>query len=433
MMKIGDFSLLTGLPVRTIRYYSDIGLLSPATVDNESNYRYYGIRQLLEIKQITELKDTGFTLNEIQNILANEIAQHDLLRLLKNKLSLAILERSQIETKIKNIESKIKHNYVKEKKMKNASAAIPESDKKSQKYLKDIKVPPFNNTLMGMVKAVDEYYGTGLSVAMLYGLTGQAFMMNIHKELCPSGPYCWNRDPFYRLAKNIGIKISDIGFYPAGSSEKDRAAAEEAIIGNINSKNPCGLVNMEYQLITHFDNTGFVLSQPWGGDFPPGHLTFGTWEEFGEEIHVNFLTFEKVKGGEIKPGIIDSLNYALDLERNPSSHTSEPYFTGTAAYDAFIAAVKNGFGSIHGNWWNANVWGECRGMASKYFGEISGMYENTAALASKLCDDYKLISAALLEAADRKMPVKPKIELLKEAKSIEKDALGKITELLSIL
>ena len=433
MMKIGDFALLTGIPVRTIRYYSDIGLLSPASVDNENNYRYYGIKQLLEIKRIIELKDTGFTLSEIQAISDNDLTGSDLMRLLKSKLNLAIRERNQIEMKIKNIENKIKDNDIKKSKMKNASKITIGTDMKSKMDLSDIKVPPFNNTLMGMIKGVADYYETGLSDAMLYGLTGQAFMMNIHKELCPSGPYCWNRGPFYTLLGNIGIKMTDLGFYSADSSEKDRTALEGKLIGHINSKKPCGLVNMEYQLITHFDDTGFILSQPWKGDFPPGHLAFGTWEEFGDDIFANFFTFDKIKRVDIKSGIIKSLNYALDLTCNPSSHTSEPYFTGIAAYDAFIEAVDNGFGSIHGNWWNATVWGECRGMASKYFYEISGMYNKAAPLANKLGEDYKLISAALLEVSDRKMPVKPKIELLKEAKSIEQRSLDKITEMLEIL
>ena len=41
MYKIGEFSALTGLSVKTLRYYDEINLLKPSNVDNYTNYRYY--------------------------------------------------------------------------------------------------------------------------------------------------------------------------------------------------------------------------------------------------------------------------------------------------------------------------------------------------------------------------------------------------------
>jgi len=61
MMKIGGFSILTGVPIKTIRYYAEIGLLVP-TYQEDSNYRYYGIKQLLEINRIIEMKTLDFTM-----------------------------------------------------------------------------------------------------------------------------------------------------------------------------------------------------------------------------------------------------------------------------------------------------------------------------------------------------------------------------------
>ena len=42
MYKIGDFSKLTGASVKTLRFYDSIDLLKPTTIDNYTNYRYYG-------------------------------------------------------------------------------------------------------------------------------------------------------------------------------------------------------------------------------------------------------------------------------------------------------------------------------------------------------------------------------------------------------
>ena len=67
MYRIGEFSKMTNLSIRTLRYYNDIGLLVPEEVDLFTNYRYYGQRNLEEVKIIEELKSVGFTLEEIRD------------------------------------------------------------------------------------------------------------------------------------------------------------------------------------------------------------------------------------------------------------------------------------------------------------------------------------------------------------------------------
>ena len=65
MYKIGEFSKITNLPVKTLRYYNEIGLLIPEEVDIYTGYRYYGERNFNEIEMIKQLKSVGFTLDEI--------------------------------------------------------------------------------------------------------------------------------------------------------------------------------------------------------------------------------------------------------------------------------------------------------------------------------------------------------------------------------
>lgn len=72
--KIGDFSNLVNISVRTLRYYDEIGLLKPEIVDKFTNYRYYTEDNVVEAHFITLLKDVGFTLQEIidyKNFLVN--------------------------------------------------------------------------------------------------------------------------------------------------------------------------------------------------------------------------------------------------------------------------------------------------------------------------------------------------------------------------
>lgn len=76
LYKIGDFSNITGASIRTLRYYDSIDLFKPKEIDLFTNYRYYNEEQIEEFKIITELKECGFSLEEIKenwNNLNNDI------------------------------------------------------------------------------------------------------------------------------------------------------------------------------------------------------------------------------------------------------------------------------------------------------------------------------------------------------------------------
>jgi DNA-binding transcriptional MerR regulator len=70
---IGDVAKLTGVPIRTIRYYSLIGLLPPiATTD--TRYRLYSPAEIWRLEVIRTLRTFGFGLDEIGKLLAGEIS-----------------------------------------------------------------------------------------------------------------------------------------------------------------------------------------------------------------------------------------------------------------------------------------------------------------------------------------------------------------------
>ena len=69
MLKIGDFSKLSRVSIRMLRHYDEIGLLRPVRIDPDSGYRYYGEAQLPIAGRITALKDMGFSLGAIGEIL----------------------------------------------------------------------------------------------------------------------------------------------------------------------------------------------------------------------------------------------------------------------------------------------------------------------------------------------------------------------------
>jgi DNA-binding transcriptional MerR regulator len=65
VFKIGEFSALTRISVKTLRYYDETELLRPAHVDNWTGYRYYSAQQLARLHRILVLKDLGFSLEQI--------------------------------------------------------------------------------------------------------------------------------------------------------------------------------------------------------------------------------------------------------------------------------------------------------------------------------------------------------------------------------
>ena len=69
MFKIGDFSRLSLVSVKALRYYDELGLPKPARVDESSGYRYYSASQLTRLNRILALKDMGLSLEQIALLL----------------------------------------------------------------------------------------------------------------------------------------------------------------------------------------------------------------------------------------------------------------------------------------------------------------------------------------------------------------------------
>ena len=300
--------------------------------------------------------------------------------------------------------------------------------------IKNLTQPPFNTTLMGVVKGALNYYQIKLSDASVFGESGHAFLINIHTQICPSGPYCWKGEAAKRLIRNIGLQIDDLGFFSVQSSPKDRALVEEKLRAALDSGMACSLVNMENQLITGYNDTGFFTAQPWACNtkFPPDRLTYGSWAELGKEIHITFYTIAAVKPVDRGKAILDSLDYAVDLHTHPSRYCMDGYGIGPDAYTNWINAAAE-FGASHGNWWNATVWSECRRMASAYLAEIGQAYACVAQPASELSVIYGGIADALGRLSDKAMDTKDKTKLLAETKQKEAEAINKVAALAAVL
>ena len=92
MLKIGDFSKMSKLTIKALRYYEKEGLVIPKYTDELTGYRYYENNQLIEIARIISLKQAGLSIEEIKRIMLNNEPIEDILKVRKEKLEKTIYE-----------------------------------------------------------------------------------------------------------------------------------------------------------------------------------------------------------------------------------------------------------------------------------------------------------------------------------------------------
>src|SRR5688572_25412983 len=85
MYRIGEFSKITGMPVKTLRFYHEKGVLVPAIVDPGSGYRLYGPGEVEKARVIKELRRLEFTLEEVAEILSGHDDESNVLEYLERQ------------------------------------------------------------------------------------------------------------------------------------------------------------------------------------------------------------------------------------------------------------------------------------------------------------------------------------------------------------
>ncbi|GAE32918.1 MerR family transcriptional regulator [Halalkalibacter hemicellulosilyticus] len=93
MISIKEVVKQTGVTVRTLRHYDHIGLLKPAS-KTEGGHRLYGVNEIKRLQQIQFLKALRFTLQEIQDMLAD--GQQDWYSSLQNQLTFVLEEKEKL-------------------------------------------------------------------------------------------------------------------------------------------------------------------------------------------------------------------------------------------------------------------------------------------------------------------------------------------------
>lgn len=182
MFKIGDFSKLSKVSIRMLRHYDDIGLLNPEHIDETTGYRYYSAHQLSIANRIHSLKDMGFSLSSIKNILKEYNDKESLSKYLSVHYSQLKEELEITQQKLLKIETTIER-LGRDDIMKNYDVTIKEF---ASKYM------------MTLRKVIPNYEDEGILWKQLYS---EVRGINVQNE-SPN----YSKAVYY----DIGYKESDV-------------------------------------------------------------------------------------------------------------------------------------------------------------------------------------------------------------------------------
>jgi DNA-binding transcriptional MerR regulator len=112
MFRIGEFSKIAQVSGRLLRYYDEIGLLTPEFTDPETGYRFYSARQLPRLNRILVLKELGLSLEQIALLVQQDTSADELrgmLTLRKAQIKQAVQEEMErlrvVEARLEQIDA----------------------------------------------------------------------------------------------------------------------------------------------------------------------------------------------------------------------------------------------------------------------------------------------------------------------------------------
>lgn len=144
MFRIGEFSKLTQVTIRMLRYYDEAGLLKPAEIDPWTGYRLYCVEQIPVLNKIVYLRDSGFSVAEIAAAL-NSRDENDIIGQLQKK-------QAEIEENIQAEKEKLHKIELAKKELRGS--------KNDMLYQVSIKSIP-SVQVLSLRKVIPDYYAEG--------------------------------------------------------------------------------------------------------------------------------------------------------------------------------------------------------------------------------------------------------------------------------
>ncbi len=111
LIKIGDFARETGVTIKALRHYEELGLLKPAWINRYNGYRYYAPEQQAKLGLLLAYKEMGFSLKQIKGLLDAQLTTQELqtmlaehMRALDSQINKDLIKLDSVRTCIERLQ-----------------------------------------------------------------------------------------------------------------------------------------------------------------------------------------------------------------------------------------------------------------------------------------------------------------------------------------
>ena len=156
MLSIGEFSRVTQLSIKALRLYHERGILVPDLIDESSGYRFYGAKAVEKALVVKNLKDMGFSLDEIRDILEKCRDDREII--------------ARVEKKLEDIERSVRqYKSMKE----NLSLFLQSAEGQGMKYSEGIEPESIPDSLICGIRFKGKYNEVGGRIGVLFRKCGR--------------------------------------------------------------------------------------------------------------------------------------------------------------------------------------------------------------------------------------------------------------------
>ncbi len=225
-------------------------------------------------------------------------------------------------------------------------------------------------SFIGCTKACSDYLGYYYSRDWICGISGYAFFLNIHPELCPSGPTAFDSGFLKQNLESLGLDFDVINFSAGdGDLESWQQKAFEQVKLALQADHPVFAWELdipEYYLIAGTDDKGYQFF-----DFD-GKLKHCAWDKIAtSEIGMaEFCILKKGKVLDTREQVKTLLEFLDGYQTDASSKIISGYSMGSDAYDVWLKAMQEGEFNPWGLAYNTQVWSEARHSAVGFLQEL---------------------------------------------------------------
>jgi len=317
------------------------------------------------------------------------------------------------------------------------------------------------DTYMGCLNGCLKYLHSDVTPAWLYGMSGHAFGLNIHQQLCPSGPHVWSGWGNLQGHEGlVGLKIERVGPWYKGHDDEYEAhkrVAWDRARAALGAGSPVigyDLNWAEFYVINGTDDSGYLF---WNTNFGELKQESLPWAKYGDGgivhmIALQIVTARKPTGSArlaVKKALAWAVRFGAEGDLHDPMH-SPGYASGLAAYDQWIRALddpKAYEGDAIGPMYNAQVWRECRRQAIAFlqeandrlgdaaltplFADAINHYQRVARKLGLVCDQFPVENVAKVASQPERQ--RKAQRALRDAKRAEQSGLEALAQIVAKL